>query len=119
MELIKEHAKKEFVAKGYDFDDKFVDDNIKLFYCLYVSKKTTPDTEAPENEDLWVGKPKNFRALLTKVRTSGGKNSEFEELFRYEIIQKLWFGGAAGTGFKNSEELRSFMPEYLRTQRKT
>ena len=86
-----------------------------MFYCFYVS----PKKKAPENENAWDDESKKFRALLTKVRTSGGTNTEFEKLFGYDIIQKLWFGKEEGTGFKNSEELRSFMPDYLRTQRKT
>ena len=93
-----------------------MDANIEYFYCLYVS----PKKNAPENEEVWDDEVKKFRALLTKVRNGGGKNTEFEKLFGYDIIQRLWFGGeVAGTGFKNSEELRNYMPEYLRTQRKT
>ena len=105
--MIASHVKQQYV--GYGFSNTYVDQNIIKFYILYVSPKSaTVAIEAAWNQD-----DKDFRTLLGNIRLRGGTFEEFSKLFEYEIIRKLWFGQAAGTGFRNSEILKSFMPEYL------
>tara|TARA_B110000285_G_C14663055_1_gene396926 strand:+ start:284 stop:574 length:291 start_codon:yes stop_codon:yes gene_type:complete len=80
--LIAKHVKEHYVAKGYGFDNDYVDRNIVKLYCLYVSEKE--NTKAIEA--AWDQEDKEFRAVLTKVRTCGGTFEQFANFFRYDII---------------------------------